>query len=341
MDMKSIETSISGLSSAIDAQFKKYDSEIAEMKTAFSAGATSKKADEAQYVAFKQFLCEGKASPALTTSTTNAGAIVTPQFEGASILDRMKDENPILQLVHHVNVDGHGSLSVPVFTSEVVPATTAENGAITATNATVALKNVTLSKKTCKTQYSIEMGACYSPYDFAQEISAQVATEMGQAVADDVSATILADSTVGTVTSANATKITYDDLVDLMSAVPSKADNNGAFICNKRTFGNIIKSFGTASGYVQMPLSADNQPMILGKPVYFVPNMDDVAATKSCLMYGDFDHATRYVTNGGIEMLPDRYTGAGNGLVTLWSYALTGCDVVRPESLAKLVQKAS
>lgn len=341
MDYKSMEQAVSGLSTAIDQKFASFDAQMTELKNALSVAPQTKKM-EIDYKAFKDFVAFGKAAaPALTTTPANAGAVALTSYEGNDILDVIKDRSVILGKMRHIDVSGSTGLSVPVFKTTLNPGVVAENGAIPLDNTTVDMVEIKLQKISSKTSFSLEMLNAYQPFSLYQEVAGQAVAEISDKAGASATAAILGDTAVPTTTTAAPTKITYTDLCDLMASVPGVVENGDeAFFMNRSTFFKIVAEFGTASGYVQMPLSAGMPFTLIGKPVYFLPEMDGIAATKSTVIYGNLPMGARYVTAGGVQTLRDEYTSAGNGLINLYANLLCGAGVVRPDAMAILKQHA-
>lgn len=343
MDYKSIQTAVDGLSASIDSKFASFDAQIAEMKNAMTVVPQAKQTAEAEYKAFYDYVKTGQkaASMAMTNQTGNAAEVAIPKYEGTDILDKIKDYSPILADMHHIDVSGSNGMAVPVFKTTVSPATVAEGGAIALDNATVDIATIELSKVASQTQFTWEMLNAYTPYSLMDEVQSQVITEIGDKIAQQATANILADTSVNNVKTANATKVTYQDLLDAVASLPNAADAGAKWYMTKSTFySKILGQFGTDSNYVNMPYQVGADPLLLGKPVRFVPEMPAIAASSKSIMYANLEQGTRYATAGGIKTLRDDYTMAKNGAVVLWAYALAGSGVVRPEAITVLQQKA-
>lgn len=340
MDYKKLEESVKGMESAIDTKMAGFESQITELKNAFAGlGQTpEQKKQEPDYKGFLEYARSGTKAASMTNATGNATEVVVPEY--TQIYAKMRDDNDILRIVNNINIAGHNSLAIPVDVNEPTTSIIAEGGAKGLDNATVDLKTITLAKYMCKVGISYEMLNAYEPIDFYNYLFGQVADSVGRKQAETVVTTITGDSDLDTVTSANATKVTGADILDLMAQAPQKAHANGKFVMNSATFYKLMKEYGGQEWFT-VPYKEGISPSIYGHEVCFAEKLDAPAATKTTVLYGDFQHAVTAVQANGINMSRDDFTGADNGLVYLRAYSLFNAGLVRPESIVGLKQKAS
>lgn len=108
----------------------------------------------------------------------------------------------------------------------------------------------------------------------------------------------------------SATDFTYNGLVDLQSAVKEEYQPNAVFLMRRTSFANVLK----IKSVDLVPLINANQlaesptRVILGNPVRFADDMEDVATDGLAAAYGDFRKGYKVVTRIGIRVLRDPFT---------------------------------
>jgi HK97 family phage major capsid protein len=148
---------------------------------------------------------------------------------------------------------------------------------------------------------------------------------------------IMADPTVPQVAGGTASTLTPDALIKLMYALPAFYRNRGAWLMNSATIANVRLMKNTAGDYLWREGIADGQPAtLLGRPVIDAPDMGDVAANASPIVYGDFATAYRIFDRVNLSVLRDPYTMAHKGLVRFHARRRVGAGVTQPEAIRKL-----
>ena len=129
---------------------------------------------------------------------------------------------------------------------------------------------------------------------------------------------VIPSATVG-VTSALATAIAVDEIVDLYHSVPAAYRGNGSWLMNDVTFQAIRKLKDGNDRFLIGDLSGGATPQLLGRPVFFSSNVDTIAASKVVAAFGDF---TRYliVSRPGfaIQRLNELYAATGQIGFRMW-----------------------
>lgn len=92
-----------------------------------------------------------------------------------------------------------------------------------------------------------------------------------------------------TVTAASATAVTSDEIIDLQEAIPDEYQANAYFIMNKKT-RTAIRKLKDGQGNYLLNKDANSRwgYTLFGKDVYTSANMDEMAAGKRAILYGDF-----------------------------------------------------
>lgn len=86
----------------------------------------------------------------------------------------------------------------------------------------------------------------------------------------------------------------------------------------------------------QSGLAAGQPSLLLGRPVYEAPDMDDATTGKTPIIFGDFASGYTIADHTGFSVMRDDYTGAANGIVKLHARRRVGGRVTLGEALVKL-----
>lgn len=117
-------------------------------------------------------------------------------------------------------------------------------------------------------------------------------------------------STVSNVTTAAAqTAVTSDELIELKDSVKDAFQNNAVFIMSPatRTALRLLKD-DVGRYLLQDDITAPFGTVLLGKPVFVSDNMDDMAAGKTAIYYGDLRClATKFSEEMSIMVLREKY----------------------------------
>lgn len=92
-----------------------------------------------------------------------------------------------------------------------------------------------------------------------------------------------------TVTALSATTVTSDEIIDLQESIPDEYQANAYFIMNKKT-RTAIRKLKDGQGNYLLNKDANSRwgYTLFGKDVYTSANMDEMAAGKRAILYGDF-----------------------------------------------------
>lgn len=146
------------------------------------------------------------------------------------------------------------------------------------------------------------------------------------------------------ITPATAETLAAGDVYTVQNALPPRFQPNAQWCANLAII-NTLRQFETSNGALKFPALQDNQPVLLGRPMNEVSNMDgsiNAAASENnyVLLYGDFASGMVIVDRLGstLELVPHlvganrRPTGQRGAL--LWFR--TGSDVVIPQAFRLL-----
>jgi HK97 family phage major capsid protein len=142
-------------------------------------------------------------------------------------------------------------------------------------------------------------------------------------------------------TTATATAITYNDIINLIYSLKTRYAQNAMFFMNRKVKGYIQ---GIVDGVSGQPIFRESaivgEPAtLLGYPVVEVEDMDSaITAGKNTILFGDMASAYRIVLHTDTGMLRDDVTK--KGFVQFYTYMRVGGKLVQPEALVGLIQHA-
>ena len=287
-----LETEAKNAQTTIDAMEK-----VSNMQTPTIIAPEKVDPEQQAVKDFCQMVRSGQIKQADTTKNDNAAVI--PKTIVNKVIDRVKDISPIFRMAERYNVKG--KLSIPYVDAandNIAMSYATEFTALTATASkllTVDLEGflagvlVTLSKSLANN----------SDID----IEGFIVNKMAAAYASFVEAEILtpsdpANKIVGlsnlasaqTKTTASATAITADELIEAQDKLKGAFQNNAAWIMNPATLTALRQlKYATTGEYILTPdYRAGFGTQLLGKPVYVSDAMDKIATGKTVIYYGDF-----------------------------------------------------
>ncbi len=127
-----------------------------------------------------------------------------------------------------------------------------------------------------------------------------------------------------------------DVLIGMYHGIATTHAHNGVWIMNRATLGAIRQwKDGNGRYLVLDPITAGGASTLLGRPIVEMPDMDDIGAGKTPIMFGDLS-GYRIVDRVGISTLRDPYSLAGKGQVRFHARKRVGADVTHPDRFIKL-----
>lgn len=151
----------------------------------------------------------------------------------------------------------------------------------------------------------------------------------------------IATGCTNTLTTASATAITADELIDLQAKVKQAYQSNAIWIMSNNTFTAIKKLKDSEGEYLlQKDFTKEFPYTLLGKPVEVSDNMPDIATGAKTVIYGDMTGLSVNMREGiEIQLLQEKYaTQHAVGVVAWFEFDSKVSD---NQKLAVLVQKAS
>jgi len=126
-------------------------------------------------------------------------------------------------------------------------------------------------------------------------------------------------------------------LIDLYHDLKTGYAVQGWWLLNRATLGEVRKLKDAQNNYVWQPGLASGVPnTILGQPYLEVPDMPDVAAGATPIVFGDIRRAYTIVDRITLSILRDPFTQATSGNVRFIARRRVGGQVVLAEALRKL-----
>lgn len=134
-----------------------------------------------------------------------------------------------------------------------------------------------------------------------------------------------------------------DLLIDTMYSLPAGYRGRGSWLMNGKTLAAVRKlKDGTTGVYLWQPAYAAGQPeTILGRPVVECPDMDNIGAGTTPIVFGDIATAYRIIDRIGLSILVNPYLLATNGVTRIHATRRVGGAVVQAAALRKIVCKTS
>jgi HK97 family phage major capsid protein len=277
---------------------------------------------------------------------SNNGAVI-PTTIANRIITEVKDVCPILQRVTMYSVEG--TLKVPVWGlantthditvaySEEFTELTADTGKFTSIDLGGYLVGaLTLIGRSVANNAQVDV-VSFVVSEMSKKIAEFIEKEL--LVGTSGKATGALDCT-NTLTTASATAITTDELVELQSKIKQVYQGNACWIMNPTTF-TLVKKLKIDGKYaLQDDYTSEFPYRLLGKPVFVSDNMPTVAAGNKSVLYGDLSGlSVNMRENISIQILMEKYaTMHAMGVVSWFEF---DSKVTDNQKLAVLVQKAS
>lgn len=279
---------------------------------------------------------------------SNNGAVI-PETIANRIIDAVVDICPILAGAEAYHVKG--TLKIPKWTkantshditvgySTEFTTLTADSGKFTS----VDLSGFLVGALTLVGR-SVENNAQINVVDF-------VIRKMSEKIAEFIEKELLAGTGTNaaqgalncsnTVTAASATAVTFDELVNLQSAVKQVYQKNACWTMHNDTF-TMIKLLKDTNGrpLVEADASKPFPFTLLGKPVHLSDNMPKAAAGAKSILYGDYSGlAVNFRENISIQVLREKYADQhALGVIAWFEF---DSRITHEQKLAVLVQKAA
>ena len=300
--------------------------------------------EERDYKNFNDYIRdEIEVRDATTLSKGDNGAVI-PITIANKIIDKVVDMCPIYHDAEHYNIKG--TVPIPYYdeTSGKITMDYAEEGTDGESGAgsfkTISLTGF-LARAITEISKSLINNAQFDVTNFtinkmAQAIALFLEKEMLHGTDKKIEGL---KGVTQIITAAAETAITSDEIIDLQEAVPDRYQENAYFIMNKKT-RTAIRKLKDGQGNYLLNKDANSRwgYTLFGKDVYTSAQMDEMAAGKIIIYYGDMKGlAVKVSEDINIEVL--RETKARQHMVEVVGFVECDAKVQNAEMIAALKMK--
>lgn len=302
---------------------------------------SKEEAEELEERAFEDYirgtLTEERAADSNFTFADN-GAVI-PTSIANKIIDKVVEISPIYALATKYNVGG--TLTIPYYdasTGDITMAYAEEFTELTSTSGSfksISLKGFLAGVLTLVSK-SLLNNSNFNLLNFVINKMAQnIAIWIENECINGTSGKIEGLSTITpAVTSAKATSVTTDELIDLQESIPDMYQANAIWIMNKKTRTEIRKLKDSDEQYLlNKDISARWGYTLLGKDVYISDNMPEMKGGNRAIIYGDLSGlAIKTSENATIDILREKY--ATQHAIGVYAYLEMDAKVENAEKIA-------
>lgn len=364
-DLAEIRSSVQGFTASADQRFGQLDSAMTEIRSRLDRtetvlrrpgiGLETRQEPEVETRAFATFLRRGREAleaPELRTlrvSDDTAGGYLAPDQFVTELLRNVVQFSPV-RSVARVASTAAGAVLLPKRTGGMTAQWVGEIQPRPETTVTFGQNRYEVREIACWVDVSNAMLED-SAFDVAAELSFEFAEEFGRAEGaafvngDGVLRPFgfMADPTIPTVASGSASTFSADSLLDLYHAIPSAYRANAVWAMNSNTLAQARKLKDTTGNYLLATagIAGAMATTLLGRPVVEMPDMPDVAAGATPVVFGDFGQGYRIFDRVALSVLRDPYSQATNGMTRFHGRRRVAGGVAKSEALRKLRIAAS
>lgn len=342
-----LEKEIKNLDTTIKAEERARDLKIIEdvknKKPEERAAEERAIAEERAFENYIRGVVEERADVNLTVGDNGA---VIPSSIANKIIKKVYDISPIYQLATRYNIGG--TLSIPYYDEESQSITmdyAEEFQELTSTSGkftSIQLKGF-LAGVLTKVSKSLINNSQFAIVPFvvnamAESIARWIEKELLQGTDNKIEGL---RGVTQIVTTASATAITADELIDVQEEVPDVFQGSAIWIMNKATRKAIRKlKDGDGTYLLQKDFNAKWGYTLLGKDVYTTDNMAGIEAGKDAIFYGDFSGlAVKLAEDMTIDVLREKF--ATQHAVGVVGWLEMDSKVENAQKIAKLTVKGA
>lgn len=311
-----------------DAEFERIEGEIRALDNTIEKALTAngikpsearneqENTEDIETRAFENYIrgvVEERADVNLTVADNGA---VIPTSIVNKIIDKVVEISPIYQLATKYNVGG--TLTIPLYDDSTGTITMAYAEEFTELESTSGkFASITLNGFLAGALSKVSKSLINnSKFDItskvieimARSIAVWQENQLLNGTEDKIEGlSSVADSQV--VTTASATAITSDELIDLQDMIPDVYQGNAIFVMNKATRNKIRKLKDSEGNYLlNRDLTSKWGYTLLGKDVYVSDNMAKPEAGTIAIYYGDMSGlAVKISEEASVEVLREKY----------------------------------
>ena len=279
-------------------------------------------------------------------SDAEGGYLVPDEYE-KTLIDGLEEENIFRKIAKVINTSS-GDRKIPVVATKGTASWVDEEGLINESDDTFGQVSIGAYKLGTLIKVSEEL-LNDSVFDLEDYISTEFARRIGSREEDAFfngdgvgKPTGIFNATGGAeigVTSASATAITADELIDLFYSLKAPYRKNAVWVLNDATVKAIRKLKDNNGNYLWQPAITANTPdTILGKPVFTSSYVPTIGAGAKSIAFGDFTYywvADRQARS--FKRLNELY--AATGQVGFMATQRVDGKLILPEAIKVLVHK--
>lgn len=253
------------------------------------------------------------------SSTSSSAGVLIPTDLSGEIIKKLYENNVMVNIADVMQISNPTDIAVSG--TEPTAYWADEEGAYTDSSPTLTKISLTPHKIIAMVKASDEILE-----DAAFDVAAYISERSGIAIGRECDAQffggdgagkptgVKSSASVG-VTSSATNSIAYSEIVNLFTSVTSPYRTNGKFVVSDAALRSIMLLQDGASQFVFQPSYTEGVPnMLLGKPMYTTANLEDVAAGKIPVLFGDFSYYKIAIRKAlTMQRLVELY--AGNGQV--------------------------
>ena len=346
-DMKkfnALEKEIADIDATIKAEERARDLSLNVVDDKKKEELRAEEAEERAFANYIRGIVESRAGDVNLTVGDN-GAVI-PSSIANKIIKKVYDICPIYQLATRYNVGG--TLNIPYYDEKTQSITMAYATEFTELESTsgkfgsIELKGF-LAGVLSKVSKSLINNSQFDIVNFvigamADSISKWIEKELLNGTADKIDGL---KGVTQSVTTASATAVTADELIDLQEAVPDAYQGPAIWIMNKATRTAIRKLKDDDGNYIlNKDATAKWGYTLFGKDVYTSDNMPAMAAGKTAIYYGDMSGlAVKLSEDISIEVLKEKF--ATQHAIGVVGWIEIDSKVENAQKIAKLAMKAA
>ena len=277
------------------------------------------------------------------------GGFLAPDEFQRTLLEALQEQNIFRQLAHVITTSS-GDRKIPVVASKGTAAWIDEEAAYPESDDTFGLVSIGAYKLATMIKVSEEL-LNDGVFDIAAYIATEFARRIGAAEEEAFftgngtgKPTGILNATGGAelgVTTAGATAITMDEVMDLFYALRSPYRRNANFLMNDATVKALRKLKNASGDYIWQPsVTAGAPDTILNRPVYTSAFMPTIAGGAKSILFGDLGYYWVADREGrSFKRLNELY--APTGQVGFLASERVDGKLILPEAVKVLQQKAS
>ncbi|WP_408591999.1 phage major capsid protein [Paracoccus marcusii] len=352
--MTKLEDRIGSLQSALDQQA----TQMAALQMG-GPGTDGNPTDPEYSGAFSAHFRKGDVQAALNKGAAEEGGYLAPVEWDRTITDRLVEVSPMRQiaLIQTISTAGFRKLfNQRGMGSGWVGETAARPQTNTPEFAQLTYATGELYANPAATQQMLDDAAVNLEDWIANEVEAEFAYQEGLAfvagngvnkpngvltyVEGAANAAAHPFGAIKTQTTASATAITSDELIDMVYDLPGALSQNARFVLNRTSLARIRKLKDGDGNYLWQPSFSAGQPQtLLAYPVTEMAAMPNVAAGAVPIAFGDFRRGYLIVDRTGVRVLRDPYTN--KPFVHFYTTKRVGGGLLDPQALRAMRMAAA